>query len=357
MNNKISGIEAFFIMCMFSINTIILNAPKLIIENNQTGAFINSIYIGIIALIFLIIMNKLLNYFPNFDILDIANFLGGKIFKIFIGFLFILIFSIIICTFIAQFIILLKTVYFKDSPILFILMFFILCILFSNLNGFISIKNSICFYFPISIITLSFIFINNISNFTFIKVTPVFGQSFYNTFIQGFSNIFVFTNLILILFLPPFCNNSKSLKKATIFSLIFSCILLTLTIGILLSIYPFDNSISNFNPLYSLTRRIELSQFIERADALFVTIALFSCFSYIGFLAYLITQTIKKIFILENEKILIYSITPYIIGFTFLLINTNTYNKSDIYKNLFNITIYIISPLILFISALKKKLM
>ena len=356
MNKKISELEAFFIMIMFSINSIILNTPKVIIEKTQTGAFVHSIYIGFIAFAFLIILNKLLKYFPTLDILDIANFLGGKILKTIIGSIFVILFSLIICIFISQFIVLLKTVYFKASPILFILLFFILCIFFSNLNGFSSIKQAICFYFPISLITLCIIFINNLSDFNFIKITPILGESFSNTFIKNTSNIFVFSNLIPIFFLPPFLTNNKNFRKITIYSFIVSWILLSLTITILLSLYPFDNTILDLNPLYSLTRRIKLSQFIERADGLFVTIALFSCFSYISFLAYLISHTIKKILIFENEKNIIYSVIPYIIGITYFMITNNIYKQSDIYKNIFNLAIYIISLGILFFGALKKKL-
>lgn len=357
MNKKISDLETFLIMGMFSINAIILNVPKIIIENNETGAFVNSIYIGTIAFIFLIITNKLFKYFPTFDILDVANFLGGKILKAFISVLFIIIFTIIICLYISQFIILLKTVYFKTSPLLFILLFFILCILFSNLSGFSSIKQSICFYFPISIITLLLIFTNNISNFAFIKITPILGQSFNNTFINGFSNIFVFTNLIPVFFLQPFLNNNKNFHKITLYSFIFFWILLLLTITIVLSIYPFDNTILELNPLYSITRRIELTQFIERADGLFVTIALFACFSYISFLAYLITNILKKVFLFESEKNITYAILPYIIGITCFMIATNIYKQSDMYKNIFNLTIYVFSLGILFFGAFKKKLM
>lgn len=356
MNKKISNLEFFFIINMFSINVLLLNAPKIIIETTRTGAVMNSIYIGIIGLIFLIIINKLLNYFPNFDILDIANFLGGKILKTIIGILFIILFTLIICIYIAQFIVLLKTIYFKSSPLLFILLFFILCIFFSNLNGFSSIKQSICLFFPISILTLFIIFSQNLSGFTFIKITPILGKSFYNTFISNISNIFVFTNLIPIIFLLPFLNNTKKLKKITIFSFILSCFLLTFTIAIILSIYPLNNTISDLNPLYGITRKIKLSQFIERSDGLFVTIALLSCFSYISFLAYFIILTIKKIFLFETEKELIYSIIPYILGITYFFITTALYTQNDIYKNIFNFAIYIFSLGILFFSALKKKL-
>ena len=64
MNKKISELEAFFIMGMFSINSLILNTPKVIIEQTKTGAFVHTIYIGFIAFVFLIIVNKLFKYFP-----------------------------------------------------------------------------------------------------------------------------------------------------------------------------------------------------------------------------------------------------------------------------------------------------
>ena len=195
------------------------------------------------------------------------------------------------------------------------------------MNGFSSIKQSICFYFPISLITLCIIFTNNISDSSLIKIAPILGESLENTFTQNISNIFVFSNLIPIFFLQPFLNTSKNFGKITIYSFILSWILLVLSITILLSLYPFDNTILDLNPLYSLTRRIKLSQFIERADGLFATIALFSCFSYISFLAYLINHTIKKIFIFENEKNIIYSIIPYIIGITYFMITSNIYKE------------------------------
>lgn len=357
MNKKISGFEAFCIFLMFSINSILLNAPKIIINKAGTGAFMNCIFIGILAFIFIIILNKLIKYFPSSDILDISNYLGGKVLKFIVGCLFIAIFLIIICVYIAQFVILLKTVYFKNSPILFVLLFFIIGIFISNLNGFSSVKNSICFYFPICIITFSIVIANSLSTSSFIKVTPFFGNSFDTTIISGSSNIFVFTNIIPIYFLLPFLDNNKNFKKISIITFILSWILLIISVSSLLSSYPLNNTITEINPIYSLTRRIKLTEFIERSDALFVFIAIFSCLAYLTFLFYLITHIIKKIFVIENEKMLAYPIISFIIGITYFMIMTQFYKNSDAHKDLFNITIYIISLLVLFFSVLKKKLM
>ncbi len=357
MSKKISGFEAFCILITFSVNGILLNAPKILISDSGTGAFLSSILIGIIGLIFLIFLNKLLDKFPSSDIIDISNYLGGKKLSFFVGLLFIAILLFIICVYIAQFVVLIRTVYFKNSPMIFILLFFAIAILICNLNGFGAVKKSICFYFPVSILAFTIVATYNIPEFSVINVTPFFGESFKNTLISGSSNIFIFTNFIFIYFLLPFLDTKKNLKKITITSFVISWTLLILIVTSILSFYPLNNGITDINSIYSLTRRIELSQFIQRSDALFVTIALFSCMSYLSFLFYLITLILKKLFLVENEKMLSYPLITFIIGLTYLMITSNIYknNGASAFKILFNFTIYIISFLILIFSARKKK--
>ncbi len=358
MDKKISKIEAICIFIMLFINTILLNAPQILIDNCKTGAFLNSIYIGILAFIFIIILNKIFKYFPSSDILDVSKFLGGNILRFIIGILFISILMLIICVSLAHFTILLKTIYFRNSPILFIIFFFIISAFICNLNGFGAVKKSICFYFPITVLTILIILQNQISNFNFTKITPFFGDSFENTFFKGTSNIFIFTNIILIYFLLPFLESDKSFKKITIISFFISWILLVFMVMIILNNYPFNNTISNVNPVYLLTRKVELSDFVQRSDALFIFIWILSYLSYITFFLYFITLIIKKIFTIENEKMIVYPVVPLIIGITYLLIRTNFYKfgSFELYKNLFNITVYIISLLILFFAGIKKKL-
>ena len=59
----------------------ILNVSQNFLSTVGTGSIINLIIITIIALIFSIILNKLFKNFSSSDILDISEFLGGKILK------------------------------------------------------------------------------------------------------------------------------------------------------------------------------------------------------------------------------------------------------------------------------------
>lgn len=356
MNKKLSTFEAFSILIMLTINTILLDLPKYALEQTGTGSIVNCIYIGSFVFIFLIIFNKLFKNFPTWDILDISNFLGGKLLRTLIGLLFLFILFISICNSLAQVSVMLKTVYFEKSPMLYILLFFIFGILICNLNGFSAVKNSICFYLPIAILTLLFVFKSRINGFSLLKMTPILGYSYESTFFNGFSNIFIFTNILTMYFLLPFLENFKNFKKITIGSFIISWILFLLTMIALLTSYPFDNISADINSIYILTRRTELSAFIQRSDGIFVFTCILAFLSYLSFVLYLITHIIKKIFNLENEKRITYSVIPFILGLTYFFTLNNFYkfNGTNIFKYAFILTVFIICFFILIFSSIKK---
>lgn len=317
----------------------------------------NLIFIGILAFIFIIIINKFFTTFPSWDILDISNYLGGKLLKTLMGLLFISILLLGICISLAHVSVLLKTVYFIESPMLFIILFFIIGILICNILGFGAIKNSICFYFPLTLITLFVVLKSKIDLFSLLKITPILGNNIQDTFFNSISNIFIFTNIFLLFFIPSYLDNNKKLKKITIWSFFISWILYILSVIALLTAYPLDNIPSDLNSIYIMTKRIELTEFIQRSDGLFVFIWLQAFFSYISLMLYLITAILKKIFNLENEKVISYSIISLILGMSYFFITSNFYKFEGvgILKYLFILTIFVISFFVLIFSVIKKK--
>jgi len=58
------------------------------------------------------------------------------------------------------------------------------------------------------------------------------------------------------------------------------------------------------NSLYLLSRKIELGNFLQRVDAIFILLWIISIFSYLSFVLFLINRTFKKILTVSNEKML-----------------------------------------------------
>ena len=91
-NTKLENLEAIALIVLVMTNKIILNLPKTILSTTGTSAWLNTIYISIITLLVVIIILSLFKNFPGYDILDVTNYLGGKILKTVIGSLYIIFF-------------------------------------------------------------------------------------------------------------------------------------------------------------------------------------------------------------------------------------------------------------------------
>ena len=88
-SQKIGTIEAIALIVTIIINQIILNLPDVIISTTGSSSWINVIYISIIAIIFCALICKLFKPFNSNDILDVSEYLGGKVLKFIIGIAFV----------------------------------------------------------------------------------------------------------------------------------------------------------------------------------------------------------------------------------------------------------------------------
>ena len=92
-NNKLENIEAIAFLSLISINGMILSTSQAIIRTCFSASLINVVFISILALIICLIFGVLSKNFIGNNLLEISNFLGGKILKKIIGVLFIIYFT------------------------------------------------------------------------------------------------------------------------------------------------------------------------------------------------------------------------------------------------------------------------
>lgn len=356
--NKLSHFEAvcFVLICM--INEIILNVSQNYVISVGTGAIINLLLVSTIAFVFCFIISKLFKNFSNSNLIDVSEFLGGKILKFLIGFIFIIFFMGLACFAISNFSYLIKTIYFQKSPILFISLFFVGAMLISNLVGFDSLKKVACLIIPFCILSMILVFVTSLKNYTPYRLTPILGYNAKNTFVYGLTNLYGFSIIIYYYFLMPFLRNKQKYFKIIKHSFFITFIILLLIIISLLSKFPsFDNS-EEINSMYLLTRSIELTDFLQRVDALFVLLWIISNFVYISILLFWIIEIFGNLFNFENKKMLSLPITSIILGLVvFIYSNQFTqFIKTDLYKYISIIIIFGIGFLILCFANLKKKL-
>ena len=335
-NYKLQKYEAICLILIVMVNKLIFNVPYYIIDLVGTGSIVNLLYIGILGLVFVFILNILFKNFPNSDILDISEFLGGKPLKIIICTILVCSFFLVSYITLTDFANMIKIVYFPESPLIFILIFFMIGILIANLVGFKSIVRTISLVVPFTLLSIFLALFGVYDEFSFDKFVPIFGYNYKTTFINGFFNIFSLYIIKYYYFLMPLLKENSDFKKISIISYILSWALLFLTTISILTLFPITNDTEALNSIYLLARKIELGNFLQRLDALFVLLWLISIFCYLSLSVFMINRIVEKCTNITNPKIITFSTVSILFGLCLIPYNiaVSRFIENTVYRYL-----------------------
>lgn len=356
-SEKIGYVEAIALITIVMINKIILNTPKDIIAKNGPASCLNVLYISAIAIAIVCLISYLLKKFPGKDILDISEFLGGKPLKVAIGMAYVLLLIMLTASIIKNLSETLRIIYFKTSPILFIALFFIVSSTICNRFSIKVIAKANLIISPAIFISVIIILASSIKNFMPERIFPILGYGLNQTFFSGLSNIFSFSGILYLLFLPPLLDKPNKLKRMSVIAIIISSVYLLLSVTCLLLSLSFTmNSDESFS-LYVLTRNLDYGRFIQRVDAVFILIWIIAIVSYINIPISLCIYIFKKLTNISDTNSINYSINLLILAISIIPIEYAIFAtfvaRSVQYS--FLILFFAISIPILIIANLKLK--
>lgn len=312
--SKIGTIEAIALLSIVMANKIILNLPRSIISSTGSSAWLNVIFIVFISFLFVFLVIKLLKIFPKMDILDISEYLGGKKLKTIIGLFFIIITALTIATVLCGYSETLKTIYFNQSPILFILLFLISSACIANKFGIESIAKVTTFITPIVLIGILVVLLTPIKNFVIQRFFPILGYGLKPTFITGISNIFALSGLSYILLIPSILKRSEDYKKITLISLSISGFYLILSVCCTLLMFPFVLSPNENLSLYLLTKVSNYGELIHGVNTIFILLWIVSVIAYISIGLFFMLYITKKICNLKSTLSINYCYSSILLG-------------------------------------------
>jgi len=355
-NTRIGKSEAIALIFTITVNNVVLNITKVIISTTNSSSLLNTVYISIIALILSYIIYMFLNKFPTFDILDISNFLGGKILKTIVSILFFSYFVFFSANLLKNFAYCLQILYYTSTNIFFVMIIFLIASTFvCNLKND-AIFRSNLLTIPFIILSILILLLGNTGDFVFENVFPILGNGINETFFIGISNLFAFQGLIHILFLPPHLKDVTKLKQITLLSITFSALYLVISIAVVL--FLFDTTITNslLMPLYSAARYIEFGTFFQRLDSVFMLTWIISFTSYLSIIISTCSNIIKKTTRINSTKLSTTLIAFLILVITFFSKSyaISTFITRIVYKYAFFVILGISISIILLAYVVKN---
>lgn len=355
-NTHIGKSEAIALIFTVMVNHAILNISKAILASTESSALLNTIYISIISILISYIIYVLLNKFPTFDILDISNFLGGKILKIVVSILFLGYFLFFSATLLKNFVYALQIIYYPNTNTFFIILIFLISAFFVCNLKYNALYRSNLLTIPFVILNILILFLGNLGDFTLENIFPILGNGINETFLYGLSNLFAFQGLLYILFLPPHLKDVNQLKKITFLSTLFSALYLILTVAVIFLLFDIEVSNTLLMPLYSAARYIEFGSFFQRLDSVFILTWIISFVSYLSITMNMCCTILQKVTPIKSSKVFILLISFIILIVTFFspTHGVSTFFTETVYKYAFFIMLGL-SIIILLTAFIFKK--
>lgn len=355
--NKVGKIEAIALLVTVITNNIIFNVPSIILNFVGSGAWLSIIYLLVITLIYIIVICKLLNPFIDSDIIDVSEFLGGKTLKFIVGILYIFLFSTFAGGCIRYLCNSLHLIYFNDTPLLFLLLLFIIPVIIANKYGVKAIAGTNLIFLPLALISIIILFFASSKDFVWQRLFPIFGYSAKNLFINQIPNISAFNVVGYLYFAKPFLKKDEHFKGISILCVIISGIYLLISIISLLMTFPFITQTDQTLSLYLLTRLVSFGNFFQRADAIFIFLWILEVLSFFSFNTLLIITILKKMFNLKYSSELCYSLSAILLGISLSfpdIATVKSFNR-NFYRVFSFVIVFIFSFLIFLLAYIKRK--
>ncbi len=356
-DTKITSKEAIMLIVTIFVSHTIVTLPQNLLSNTKSATLINLVYVGIIALLLAYVIYRLLKNFASLDIIDISEYLGGKALKNIIGGIFITYFIVTSSNLLREFCEGLRVAFFPMTNILYILIPFIIMLFITNYLSFGSNIKAISLIFPLVLVSIVFLFFGNFGNFSFERMFPVLGKGFTDTFITGIGNIFAFSGISCLYFIPPYLQEPNKMKQVCLSSVIIGLLYFLFCTATILLLFSFFVDVDEVLPLFSAASYIEFGVFFQRLESFFMLIWILEIGAYLIITNRFSISIFQKITNLKSQKALSMIFPLLLLGIALLPKNYSVirFLESNIYAYFIIGIVFVLAIIILILANLKKQ--
>ncbi|PGY08450.1 GerAB/ArcD/ProY family transporter [Bacillus sp. AFS031507] len=300
---KISGSQLFVLIVLFEMGSAILLGLGAEVKQDAWIAILFGLAGGIIVFF---IYYRLYMYYPDLPLTSYLQKILGKWFGRFIGLLYIVYFIYIASRVLRDFGELLTTTIYNSTPLFVVNSLMILVIIYGIHKGFEVLARVGEIYFGVVYLTailgmllITFSGLIHLSNLTPILehgLKPVIKTFLTTTLTFPFGEMVVFTMLL------PFLNDKKNAKIVCLGGMILAGINITITAVINISVLGAGLFQRSTFPLLTTVGRIQIADFIERLDVLFMLYLIIGGFFKISIYYYAAVAGAADIFQFKNQR-------------------------------------------------------
>ena len=277
---------------LFIVSTIVpsalLSLPSIVLQYADKDAWISIILTTGIGIMLAIIYGTVFLKNPGLTIFDIVQNKLGIFFRYLIGFLLMTYYFLDSISVLRQFINFITDSVMKQTPAFVIGGIAILIALYASFQGIEVISRVNLIIILISFMSFSISTLFYLKEMDFTQLLPIFDTPWNDIALGGVSVLSWFAEVAVILVIAPYLQHNKNVRKVAVIGILITGLSMTWTLIGVVAVFGSEILPMYHYPTFSVFRIIEVANFIERIDALFIavwmgtmmmklTIFLFSC--------------------------------------------------------------------------------
>lgn len=305
MKDKNITFGSFEIAAVF-VNTIcarsFLNYPRTLVESSGNAAWIEMIFITALVLLYFFITSKLYSKFPGKDLIDLGDYVGGTFGRLFSGISVIILLIAIGTLILREYGENMKVVALENSPISFVMMFFLAGMIISNYAGIEAIVRLCAIMVPVIIVTYLIVLIGPCKYYDSTFFYPILGNGPYKIITDGFIKVSIYASIIYLFLFQPYIKKHEYFKRAGYMAIGMGAFIFLAGVIVFIAVFPYYNGIEIFLPNYELARLIYFGRFFQRIESVFVITWAASGIMYLSTILFFTVSTFQKTFKLTYYK-------------------------------------------------------
>ena len=307
MKNSFSIEEKELTCILINLITVkmLFSFPRTMVLNSANSAWIQIAFVSLVSCVALWFIIFLYRKAEMKSLMELSNEIGGRGLKIVVGVLLsaVLLFnSSLTMRALPESV---KTVLLPLTPMSLLILILGIAVAFGAYMGIFSIARIHAVYIPVALVFLALFFVLLFPDTDITNLFPLLGEGTYNIFIKGLPSLSIFSDVIVLFVLLPFCNNYDRVRKSSHKAVIISSVINILIVLFYNLIYSYPTSEEFMLPVYQMTRLIKIGDFFQRLEALFEFVWSFAVMLYSSLYLFVLCYIWKETFDLKYYKPLV----------------------------------------------------
>lgn len=293
------------LMTNLLITKMTFSFPRFLFKTSGNGAWIQAIYMSLLAYVILKLSLSFFEYTGNRSILSLSESIGKKPLKIAVSLIVAFIIVLHTTTEMRTFLESVKIVLLPKTKIEYILIFFGTTVAIGALCGFNALTTINALFFPFCLFFLVALILFLIPTYNINNIFPIFGTGIKRIFADGLLDMHCFSDLLALNILYPYIGDIKTIKKSGTRAVIISGTALTLICLAYGLTYPYPYSTEFLLIPYQLSRMVRAGEYFQRFEALFEFVWTLTHLLYSAIYVYILCLVFRSSFNLEGSRALL----------------------------------------------------